>query len=915
LACSGGGDSAADGATTQATAASNAAASALDDALCMTPAAPADRSITALRRSRSLPWSNPDAWPSRRVPQAGELVTIPAGMQMELDTHTPKLGGLVIEGRLVARDAADVSITADSIKITGAGAELRAGADGQPYSGSFNIRLSGTNPNIDVQGHGTKLVMTQNGGRLALFGQRKRPFSRLAATVLAGASQITLVDEPTGWRVGDQVAVAPTDFQALEAEKRSVVAINGRTLSLDAPLAFAHWGAAAEVHGGLVLDMRAHVANLSRNIRISSIENEERLLPGFDPQSVDANGQQNGRGLRPALGRFGGHMAFMRGSFAQLDAVEITGMGQQGMLARYPVHWHLAGDESAQGNFMRFSSLHGSFQRGVVIHQSNGIEVEDNVLFDILGHAVYFEDGIEHDNVVDRNLVMLVRYVPRQHRLSLKDREKDRAEKLSGFWVTNPANYLRDNIVSGVQNGWGFIFANVEEDKIPVIAPSDVNWAGNRSYVGFDRNVAYAIGFMPGVPDGGDSVFNLGYGPEEAGSCFRFNFPGDYSRSRNSTGLVAFKCANAAFWSTNFLPIQSSVVADSRTAIVNNQGEDGVSQLQNSAVVGMTANNKPGRVDLDFGPFTGPSFKEHLEAGPVSLDNVVTAYKLKESFEGLSPAMDTAPNAAAGFQLRLPAYVAIKANSTALMSVGVSASEASRYGGRVTLSLQIPKPPNLADENPYYPLTADALTVKPGTSGNTMTLRHGAAQRPGNSVVVVKATGDATVLSTVNVLTATVPQVHTNAATGHNLSRLIAADSPRNPRMSSVVQNAGGRFAVDGDMGTWARFEGTPAPWIQLDFGRSYTLKKVIIEWEPSGVPVGDLLLTLSEFDLLDGKTLAAVQALPSEVATTIPVRNTGANRIEVMLPAGTVVRLGKLWTTQDQGREVRLRELRFESQ
>jgi hypothetical protein len=57
------------------------------------------------------------------------------------------------------------------------------------------------------------------------------------------------------------------------------------------------------------------------------------------------------------------------------------------------------------------------------------------------------------------------------------------------------------------------------------------------------------------------------------------------------------------------------------------------------------------------------------------------------------------------------------------------------------------------------------------------------------------------------------------------------------------------------------------------------------------------------------------VLALPADVASTITIRNTGAARIELLMPAGTVVRQAKLWTTQDQTREIRLRELRFESQ
>jgi G8 domain/Right handed beta helix region len=877
-----------------------------------TPTATPTSAVTPAPGSISAgAWSDARIW-GGMLPRAGDLVVIPAGFEVELDSSTPALGGLTVQGKLTVKQGVDVSITSRYIMVSGAGAQLRAGTQAEPFAGRLQIFLSGTDPLQNIMGHGAKSFTTMSGGTLALYGQQKLAYTRLDATLNAGQATLTVADVPTGWRVGDEISVAPTDFDALEAEKRRITAIDGKLINVNAPFIYKHWGAAPEVHGNLKLDMRAHVGNLSRNILISSIENEERVLPGFDPNSRDAAGLQNGDGKRSGLGRFGGHMMFMAGSAAQLSNVEVTQMGQQGVLARYPVHWHLTGDSSTNNNFIRNSSVHGTFQRGIVLHQANGVEVENNVLFDIPGHGVYFEDGIEHANTVDRNLITLVRYVPRKHRLSVKDPEKDRAEKLSGMWITNPSNFIRDNVVAGVQNGWGFIFGSVADDKIPVIDPKDIFWTANTSYIGFTGNTAYAIGFMANVPDGGDAVFNLGYGPEEAGSCFRFNFPGDYKKSTQMQNLTAFKCANAAFWSTNFIPIRAAVVADSRVAIVNNQGEGGVSELQDSAVVGMTVNNLASRSNLTFGPFPGPVFKEHLEAGPVTFDNVVTSYGFIEGFDGLSPALTSTRANTAGVRMRLPEYVAVKANSSAQFDVTLD--RAGGYTGAVDLSFEIPKPSNLATENPYYFLTATPMTIAAGANTGRITINNGAADRAaGNSVVVVKAKGDATVLSTLRVLTATAPKTYSDAATGNNFARLIPGDSPRNPEMSSVVQNAGGGSAVDGDFATSARFEPGTTPWIKLDWDGSYFVSKVVIEWDPAFKPVGNLVLSISEFPVFGAdKTLAQVQALPAAIATQFAVPNTGANRIEYTLPAGTVVRQAKLWTTQTQTNEVRVREVQF---
>jgi G8 domain/Right handed beta helix region len=857
-------------------------------------------------------WSNPALW-GGTVPGTGAAVVIPAGKVVVLDVDSAKLSSLVVNGKLIAASGKSVTLTADSIMVQGSNSELRAGSANEPFDGQFQIKLSGTNPAKTVMDHGAKVLSTMAGGTLALYGSKKQNYTRLAATAQAGEQVISLAEDLTGWKIGDAISIAPTDFQPLEAEKRIIKAINGRSVTLDSPLSFTHWGEAPEQHGTHTLDMRAHVGNLTRNIKISSIENEEIVLPGFDPDSYDATGKQNGAGKRSGPGRFGGHMMFMAGSSAQLDHVEVTALGQQGMLGRYPVHWHLSRDASKEGNFIRNSSIHSTFQRGIVLHQANGIEVEDNVLFDIPGHGVYMEDGIEHDNTIARNLVTLVRYVPRKHRLSVKDTEKPRAEKLSGFWITNPANWVRDNVVAGVQNGWGFIFANVLEDKVPVINPSDKDWADNRSYIGFTGNTAYAISFMPSVPDGGDSVFNLGYGPEEAGSCFRFNFAGDYRNSTQLKGLTAFKCANAATWSTNFLPVKNAVFADSRTAIVNNQGEAGVSALHDSAVIGMTRNNPVSRKDFTFGPFDGPGLKESLEAGPVTFDNVVTSYKFLEQFAGFAPAMNNDRSSSAGFRLNLPSYVAVKANST--KTINIQLDRSGGYQGNVDITLDIPKPANLAVENPYFYLSAMPLQVQ-GSVG-TLTLNNsGAAERSGNGVAIIRAKGDSTILSTLRILTATQPTNYVNAAHGNNLSRLIAGDSPRNPAMSSTLQNAGGQYAIDGSVSSHARFDASSiAPWIRLDFERSYYVNKVVIEWDPAFMPTGDLLLSLSEFDVFDSEqTMVQAKALAADIAQHRVIAAPFGSLIEIDLPPGTAARQVKLWSTHTGG-EVRLREISFISQ
>ncbi|MGH8141589.1 MAG: G8 domain-containing protein, partial [Steroidobacteraceae bacterium] len=49
-------------------------------------------------------WSNPASWPDRKVPRAGDTVTIARGRDVLLDVSPPSLDGLNIDGKLSFSD-------------------------------------------------------------------------------------------------------------------------------------------------------------------------------------------------------------------------------------------------------------------------------------------------------------------------------------------------------------------------------------------------------------------------------------------------------------------------------------------------------------------------------------------------------------------------------------------------------------------------------------------------------------------------------------------------------------------------------------------------------------------------------------------------------------------------------------------
>ena len=95
-----------------------------------------------------------------------------------------------------------------------------------------------------------------------------RTWTRLASTVAAGATQITL-RQSVNWPVGSMIVIATTgDYLSQgETETRTVTAVssNGLTLTLNAPLTHNHLGV-TQIVGSTSVEARAEVGLLSHNV-------------------------------------------------------------------------------------------------------------------------------------------------------------------------------------------------------------------------------------------------------------------------------------------------------------------------------------------------------------------------------------------------------------------------------------------------------------------------------------------------------------------------------------------------------------------------------------------------------------------------------------------------------------------------
>ena len=124
-------------------------------------------------------WSDPATWPNRKVPVAGDKVTIGRDKDVVLDVSPPALGGLSIDGKLSFANNADLELTTEWIMLHG---ELAIGTEASPHTRNATITLTNNVTNEDIMaGMGDRGIMI-SGGTLNLHGDRTNTWTKLAST-------------------------------------------------------------------------------------------------------------------------------------------------------------------------------------------------------------------------------------------------------------------------------------------------------------------------------------------------------------------------------------------------------------------------------------------------------------------------------------------------------------------------------------------------------------------------------------------------------------------------------------------------------------------------------------------------------------------------------------------------------------
>src|ERR1700691_4460638 len=537
-------------------------------------------------------WSDPATWPDKRVPTKDDVVNIEKDMNVVLDVSPPPLRSLTINGKLSFADNKDLELTTEWIMVHG---ELEIGTEARPHTRKATITLTDNVKDEDMSGIGGTNDRSDRGimlmgGTLNLHGNRTNSWTKLSKTADAGSNSIEVLNA-AGWRTGDAIVLASTDFDPHQAEERTIAAIRGNTITLDKKLDYMHFGKIT-----FDVDERGEVGMLSRNIVIQASPDADTTL-------------------------FGGHIMAMSGSKMFVEGVELNRMGQNMHLARYPIHWHLIGD--AQGQYIRNSAIHDTYSRCVTVHGTNYLSVENNVTYNNIGHCFFLEDGVEHDNQFVHNLGILTKCHPDapcvptnlaaagesrpagRNGQNAKDILLPSDNTASTFWITNPDNNYRDNVSAGSDsNGFWMSLPEHPTGKFEGTEISAKTWPRRTPFREFKGNVAHSTydSFLFDRNVGPDGHFGV-TGSSQTGH----ENPADgNSKALESVfeDLTAYKNRNNAIWGRGEMHVFRNVkLADNAIGFTHASGEFGryafTSKVIDSLFVGETETTGNPRTDAE----------------------------------------------------------------------------------------------------------------------------------------------------------------------------------------------------------------------------------------------------------------------------------------------------------------------------
>lgn len=346
-------------------------------------------------------WFDEATWYNGEIPSDGAQVLIPKDVSINYEgISNISLFTLRVDGELTFSTDANSRLEVDTFVVSPSG-HLQIGTAEHPVNPNVTINIVfPDNGDIDVAWDPSLLSRGLiSHGSVEIYGAEKESHLKVLSDPMAGNTTITLADLPQGWQVGDKIVLTGThqqgwfwnnstasmDFAESQDEEVFITAINGRTITIDRPLAYDHDTPRD--------DLKAYVANMTRNITFSS-ENGE---------TTDVHHR--------------GHVMFMHNDDVDVRYAGFNDLGRTdksipagdpdyfggvgnlqadtNVKSRYAFHFHETGVSDLENPAMAVGNVvDGSPGWGFVHHSSNA-NFTSNVAFDVFGAAFAAEDGNE----------------------------------------------------------------------------------------------------------------------------------------------------------------------------------------------------------------------------------------------------------------------------------------------------------------------------------------------------------------------------------------------------------------------------------------------------------------------------------------------------------------------------------------
>jgi hypothetical protein len=387
--------------------------------------------LGTLSSTQSGKWSDPATW-GGRVPASGDTPLISSGHTVVFDVKDTTVAGVSVSANSVLQFDAANTVTLNSTKNVVVLGKLQM----TPSSASViqTIRFTGVNESSFVGGGMDVLdsdigLWVMGSGQADLIGSTKTSWLRASGSISAGATSISLEAAPTGWAAGDEITIAPTESPTVGAayatgfDDRIIQTVSGSTITLNAGTVRPH----PMVNG----KWTAEVINLTRNVRIegTAAGRAHIYVRSAMPQNIKYIG--------------------IRYMGARKDT---NGDGVTELVSgRYGLHFHHCYDGS-RGSLIQGCVVRDTNNHSYVPHQSHGMTFKDNVAYNVLETAFWWDPSeATHDVLFDHNIVARCNFLPRSLNMNA---EFAPTFSSSGFALnTGDSDVCNNNVVVGGSMG------------------------------------------------------------------------------------------------------------------------------------------------------------------------------------------------------------------------------------------------------------------------------------------------------------------------------------------------------------------------------------------------------------------------------------------------------------------------------